>query len=1216
MALTRPRAAQIYDIDYKQATRVVTVANITLAGGAPNAVDGVNLSLKDRVLVTGQSTASENGIYYVTTLGTGANGTWTRSLDTDATGELLAGTVVMVTEGTLYADTQWKLTTNDPIVIGTTALTFVQNYLANSISSGNSNVVVNANSNVTISSNGTANVLTISSTGVVVTGTTSSTGNITGANILTGGIMSSTGNATHGNILTGGLVSATGNINGNYLNANIYYATGFSASRIYLGNSEVNVVASGGNINVSVGGSSNVAVFATTGEYVTGVVSASGNITGSNLLSGGLISVAGNATFGNLTVNTDAVITGNLTVNGNTTFINSNTVTTNDKNIVLANNQSTAANVDGGGIDLGNNAVAYWRFNNATTSWQSNVGLTPSANASLALGGPSNYWGSAYLNSILAATTISAVGTVTGGNLATAGTASASGNITGGNILTAGLVSATGNVNANYLNANIYYATGFSASRIFNGNSEVNIAASGSNVNVSVGGTSNVWVASTTGIYVTGLQSVSGNITGSNLLTGGLVSATSNITGGNILTAGIMSSTGNAIHGNILSNGQLSVVGNIVQSAANSFVAWSYSTAITAAGTTQANAYVITATTNQFSTVASGSGAILPAGLPGQIVFVANDSANALLLYPPVGGLIDQAVANAAVTISAGGMWAGTALTGNNWTTISPDSVGTANQITITQGNGIVTFGLASSPSVSGNITGGNILTAGAVSATGNITGSYLKGNGSQISNVFAFSNIGITGQNTINASSIASTLTFTAGNNIILTGNTTTNSITIDYSSSGGSSIFATGGDMGLVTATVTSSEDLGNVTSASTTAYDLGVLGVQGVVSNSDIIANTITGDKINSATYISVTGNLTAANLALTSSSTDVRGWWYTGNGVSVSSQEPTPTGVSIDAGLGTKMYVVGTTNKTVYQYALSTAYNPNTATYGSTSFSVASQDASPQDIKFNSAGTSMYVLGGANAKVFQYSISSGDVSTASYGNLSLAVNTQEATPTGLVLSADGANLYVVGTTTKTIYQYTLSTPGNVATGSYAAHSLSVSTQDSLPAGLAFNSTGTICWMIGSSNKHVYQYNLSDPYNIASGVYASKVYVGDQESTPTSLYLNQTAGYAYVIGNTPASVFQYGINNATIATANALYLSVATTYLGGNLYTQGNVTSGNLLTVGIMSSTGNATHGNVLTTGQVSATGNVTGNNIVGNLVAHSALNITLQQNFGGF
>ena len=124
MALTKPRAYQIYDIDYKQATRAVTVANVTLTAGAPNNVDGVNLSANDRVLVTGQTTTSQNGVYVVVTLGTGANGTWTRSGDTDVTGELLAGTIIMVTEGVIYADTQWKLITDNPIVIGLSVISF------------------------------------------------------------------------------------------------------------------------------------------------------------------------------------------------------------------------------------------------------------------------------------------------------------------------------------------------------------------------------------------------------------------------------------------------------------------------------------------------------------------------------------------------------------------------------------------------------------------------------------------------------------------------------------------------------------------------------------------------------------------------------------------------------------------------------------------------------------------------------------------------------------------------------------------------------------------------------------------------------------------------------------------------------------------------------------------------------------------------------------
>ncbi len=126
MGLTRIRAEQISDIDYKQAVRVITLTNIALSGGAPSSVDDVNLVANDRVLVAGQNTGSQNGLYYVQTVGAGSNGTWVRSIDGNETGEIEAGMIVMVTEGTSYADTQWKLITNNPIVIGTTALEFEQ----------------------------------------------------------------------------------------------------------------------------------------------------------------------------------------------------------------------------------------------------------------------------------------------------------------------------------------------------------------------------------------------------------------------------------------------------------------------------------------------------------------------------------------------------------------------------------------------------------------------------------------------------------------------------------------------------------------------------------------------------------------------------------------------------------------------------------------------------------------------------------------------------------------------------------------------------------------------------------------------------------------------------------------------------------------------------------------------------------------------------------
>jgi hypothetical protein len=104
--------------DWKQSVRVATTANITLSG--TQTIDGVSVVVGNRVLVKNQSTASQNGIYVV------ASGSWTRATDADENAEVTAGLAVMVEEGTANADTQWVLTTNNPITVGTTALTFAQ----------------------------------------------------------------------------------------------------------------------------------------------------------------------------------------------------------------------------------------------------------------------------------------------------------------------------------------------------------------------------------------------------------------------------------------------------------------------------------------------------------------------------------------------------------------------------------------------------------------------------------------------------------------------------------------------------------------------------------------------------------------------------------------------------------------------------------------------------------------------------------------------------------------------------------------------------------------------------------------------------------------------------------------------------------------------------------------------------------------------------------
>lgn len=103
----------------KRPVRVVTVANITLAG--LQTIDDVTLVADDRVLVTGQTTGVNNGIYVA------SSGNWTRAKDFDGSLDVVCGTLVFVTSGTLYQETFWRVSTADDITLGTTSLSFSQN---------------------------------------------------------------------------------------------------------------------------------------------------------------------------------------------------------------------------------------------------------------------------------------------------------------------------------------------------------------------------------------------------------------------------------------------------------------------------------------------------------------------------------------------------------------------------------------------------------------------------------------------------------------------------------------------------------------------------------------------------------------------------------------------------------------------------------------------------------------------------------------------------------------------------------------------------------------------------------------------------------------------------------------------------------------------------------------------------------------------------------
>src|SRR6056300_561884 len=139
-------------LDTKPSTRAATTADLsatysngtagvgaTLTAGSNGAIsiDGVSLSLNDRVLVKDQSTAAENGIYRVTTVGDGSTAfVLTRATPEDQPAELTGGSFVFVEEGNANGDNGYVFTHTGAPTFGTTSLDVAQFSGAGQITAG------------------------------------------------------------------------------------------------------------------------------------------------------------------------------------------------------------------------------------------------------------------------------------------------------------------------------------------------------------------------------------------------------------------------------------------------------------------------------------------------------------------------------------------------------------------------------------------------------------------------------------------------------------------------------------------------------------------------------------------------------------------------------------------------------------------------------------------------------------------------------------------------------------------------------------------------------------------------------------------------------------------------------------------------------------------------------------------------------------------------
>lgn len=194
-------------------------------------------------------------------------------------------------------------------------------------------------------------------------------------------------------------------------------------------------------------------------------------------------------------------------------------------------------------------------------------------------------------------------------------------------------------------------------------------------------------------------------------------------------------------------------------------------------------------------------------------------------------------------------------------------------------------------------------------------------------------------------------------------------------------------------------------------------------------------------------------------------------------SVAAKDTTPVGLTFKPD-GSQMYINGAITDHLHQYTLSPNWDITSATW------LGQRDVNPPNpstsgIEFKPDGTKLFFTGSSASSdyVIEYDLPNPwNISTAVYNFNFKYVGTQDTLPRGVRLSDDGTKMFICGQTSDSVIQYTLSSAYDVTSASYNGISLDVLSQAENPYSLAFKTDGLRLFVLGSLSDTVYQYSSS--------------------------------------------------------------------------------------------------------------------------------------------
>ena len=150
---------------------------------------------------------------------------------------------------------------------------------------------------------------------------------------------------------------------------------------------------------------------------------------------------------------------------------------------------------------------------------------------------------------------------------------------------------------------------------------------------------------------------------------------------------------------------------------------------------------------------------------------------------------------------------------------------------------------------------------------------------------------------------------------------------------------------------------------------------------------------------------------------------------------------------------------------------------------------------------------------------------DITNASFTQ-AFSVSSQDSAPQGVAFNTDGTKMFITGAQGQDVNEYALSTGFDVSTASFT-DAFSVSAQDTAPAGIAFNADGTKMFIVGNTGDDVNEYTLSGGFDVSTASFVDSFDVSGQETGPWGLAFNPTGTKMFVCGNASDNVNEYALS-----------------------------------------------------------------------------------------